>query len=115
MNDFIIKESPYPIQLARLADTRDIEECRSVFAKLSEVLGLAPVQAEKSLEVFDDIRALYEGRFKGYKACDTEYHDFRHVLDVVLAALRITDSLMLDGGKIFKKQYFSAFTGRTFP
>ena len=106
MNDFVIKESPYPIQLARLADTRDIGECRSVFAKLSEVLGLAPVQAEKSLEVFDDIRALYEGRFKGYKACDTEYHDFRHVLDVVLAALRIADSLMLDGEKFSKNNIF---------
>src|SRR3989442_3929621 len=40
---------------------------------------------------FDDFRALFEGRFSGYFACDTLYHDIRHSLDVTLAMARLID------------------------
>src|SRR5437773_7544793 len=36
-------------------------------------------------------RALFEGRFSGYFACDTLYHDIRHSLDVTLAMARLID------------------------
>lgn len=94
------------MQLARLADTRNIEECRDVFFRLMQVTGIDEEYIQKALSIFDDIRALYEGRFKGYKACDTEYHDFRHVIDVTLASIRITDSLMLNGEKFSKNNIF---------
>ena len=94
------------MQLSRLADTRNIEECRDVFFRLMKVTGLDENLIEKALTIFDDIRALYEGRFEGYKACDTEYHDFRHVIDVTLASLRIADSLMLNGEKFEKNNIF---------
>src|SRR5512142_1833936 len=40
---------------------------------------------------FDDFHALYEGRFPGYLACDTLYHDVRHTLDMTLAMARLID------------------------
>ena len=40
---------------------------------------------------FDDFRALFEGRFPGYLACDTLYHDMRHTLDMTLAMARLLD------------------------
>ena len=40
---------------------------------------------------FDDFRALYEGSFPGYLACDTLYHDVRHTLDMTLATARLID------------------------
>ena len=40
---------------------------------------------------FDDCRALFEGSFPGYLACDTLYHDVRHTLDVTLAMARLID------------------------
>src|SRR5918996_2111087 len=40
---------------------------------------------------FDDLRALFEGRFPGYLACDTLYHDLRHTLDMTLAMARLID------------------------
>src|SRR5712692_3092480 len=40
---------------------------------------------------FDDFRALFEGSFPGYFACDTLYHDIRHSLDVTLAMARLID------------------------
>jgi len=40
---------------------------------------------------FDDVQALFEGRYPGYLACDTLYHDIRHTLDMTLAMARLVD------------------------
>lgn len=40
---------------------------------------------------FDDVKALFEGRFPGYLPCDTLYHDVRHTLDMTLAMARLVD------------------------
>jgi hypothetical protein len=40
---------------------------------------------------FADLEALFEGRFPGYLACDTLYHDLRHTLDMTLAMARLID------------------------
>ncbi len=40
---------------------------------------------------FEDFRALFEGRYPGYLACDTLYHDMRHTLDMSLAMARLID------------------------
>src|SRR2546423_12344943 len=40
---------------------------------------------------FEDFSALYEGRYPGYLACDTLYHDVRHTLDMTLAMARLID------------------------
>ncbi len=40
---------------------------------------------------FEDFSALYEGRYPGYLACDTLYHDVRHTLDMTLAMARLAD------------------------
>jgi len=40
---------------------------------------------------FDDFRALFEGNYPGYLACDTLYHDMRHTLDMSLAMSRLID------------------------
>ena len=40
---------------------------------------------------FDDVGALFDGRYPGYLACDTLYHDVRHTLDMTLAMARLVD------------------------
>jgi hypothetical protein len=40
---------------------------------------------------FDDVKALFEGDYPGYLACDTLYHDMRHTLDMSLAMARLVD------------------------
>jgi hypothetical protein len=42
-------------------------------------------------EAFADLDDLYHGRFPGFHACDTPYHDIQHVLDVTLAMARLMD------------------------
>lgn len=43
------------------------------------------------LRVFADIGRLYRGEFSGYHACETEYHDVQHILEVTLAMTRLMD------------------------
>ena len=40
---------------------------------------------------FADFEALFLGKFPGYLACDTLYHDMRHTLDMTLAMARLID------------------------
>jgi hypothetical protein len=51
----------------------------------------AGFDAAPLLQAFADIEALFEGRFPGYLACDTAYHDMRHTLDMTLAMARLVD------------------------
>jgi len=43
------------------------------------------------VQAFDDTSALFDGKFPGYLACDTLYHDVRHTLDMALAMARLID------------------------
>ena len=106
MSDFTIEKSSFPIQLARLGNSRNVAECRVVIKRLLELMKLEDAYVGKTLDIFDDVYSLYCGKFPGYKSCDTEYHDFRHVVDVTLASIRITDSLMLSGEEFSKNNIF---------
>jgi hypothetical protein len=106
MSDFTFDKSVFPLQLATLANTHNVKECRVVFHRLMQLEGLDDTQISKALDIFDDVHNLYIGKFKGYKSCNTEYHDFRHVIDVTLASLRIADSLMLKGETFNKNNIF---------
>jgi len=41
--------------------------------------------------LYEDFHALYSGEFPGFLACETDYHDIQHVLDVTLAMARLLD------------------------
>jgi hypothetical protein len=58
----------------------------SLFAARYPGADLAPLARG-----FADVAALFEGRFPGYLACDTLYHDVRHTLDMSLAMARLVD------------------------
>jgi hypothetical protein len=58
----------------------------SLFAARYPGVDLAPLSY-----AFDDFRALFEGNYPGYLACDTLYHDMRHTLDMSLAMARLID------------------------
>src|SRR3954467_766039 len=58
----------------------------SLFAARYPGVDLAPLSY-----AFDDFRALFEGNYPGFLACDTLYHDMRHTLDMTLAMARLVD------------------------
>lgn len=114
MNSAVCKTLTSKTQLSRLADTRNISECRSVFEQLLGFVGLNSDYIGKALNIFDDIFDLYNGNFSGYKSCNTEYHDFRHVIDVTLASVRIADSMLLNGEKLSLNNIFLVSIGAIF-
>ena len=76
--------------VANRVNVEDPERVRdavlALFAARYPQAELVPLE-----RAFDDVRALFEGRFPGYLACDTLYHDVRHTLDVTLAMARLID------------------------
>jgi hypothetical protein len=49
------------------------------------------VRSAELKRAFHDADLLYRGEHPDYFACDTEYHDIQHVLDVTLAMARLMD------------------------
>ncbi|OPY89265.1 MAG: hypothetical protein A4E73_03124 [Syntrophaceae bacterium PtaU1.Bin231] len=54
--------------------------------------------------VFADMEHLFSGRYPGYQACNTRYHDFRHTLDVFLAMARLLHGASVAGLRFTDKQ-----------
>ncbi|MBU0928314.1 MAG: hypothetical protein KKA67_11225 [Spirochaetes bacterium] len=88
---------PDSVQLSRLVDGEDpaavIAEAERIFKFWFDESAWAPIGAAAS-----DIVGMFEGRFPGYRACDTDYHDIRHTTAVLLATARIIDGLFIDRG-----------------
>lgn len=57
---------------------------------------------------------LYEGRFDGYQACNTAYHDLRHTTDTVLALMRLIHGAFSEGHVFTEKQVYAAFVAGLF-
>lgn len=57
---------------------------------------------------FDDVASMYLGEYPGYRACDTEYHNLQHTLDVTLAMARLMDGYEAsgDGAKSIDERLF---------
>lgn len=71
----------------------DVESVDQVRKAVMEIFSARYPGADLTpvVHAFTDIRALFEGRFPGYLACDTLYHDLRHTLDMTLAMARLID------------------------
>jgi hypothetical protein len=71
----------------------DVTDPAAVNAEVTRIfLDLYPGGSFARIErAFRDLDALYRGRFPGFHACDTPYHDIQHVLDVTLAMARLMD------------------------
>ena len=90
-------------QLSRLVDSTNSE------ATLGEVIHLAvsikpDFRKDEFVKAFMDIQKLYAGTYPGYRACNTEYHDFRHTLMVLLAMTRLMHGASLQGVRFSEKE-----------
>lgn len=57
--------------------------------------------------VFNDVQALYAGRYPGYRECNTAYHDFSHILETFLLTARLTHGACLNGIPFTAKTVFT--------
>ena len=53
---------------------------------------------------------LYEGRIQGYRACNTDYHNLRHITDTYLAMARMLHGAQLSGENFSDRDIFLGLT-----
>jgi len=78
------------VQLSKLVDTSThkaiLEEVRKIF------LYHYPVRYFRAVNrTYRNVKKLYGGKYRGYKACNTDYHNLSHVMDILLTAIRLID------------------------
>ena len=69
-----------------------LDEAQVILGLISPDFNTAPVTS-----AFNAVLSLYEGKYPGYQACNTEYHDLRHTTDTFLAMARLIHGAVLDG------------------
>jgi len=78
------------IRLAELINTKNPSEVYNNVKKF-----FCDNYDKKSFETIDKtyhlISNLFEGKFNGYKECNTQYHNFNHTVEVFLASMRLID------------------------
>jgi hypothetical protein len=93
----------------------DLFEAGEADAVLNEVLGVMAsavpgLEASHIVRCYRILQSLYEGRFAGYRACNTAYHDLRHAADTFLAMARLVHGAVLNSETITERQALMALT-----
>jgi hypothetical protein len=83
------------VQLAQLVDSRDAAGLSAEVLKI-HAASYAGSSAAPLRQALETTRRLFAGGFPGYRACNSEYHDLRHTLSVVLAVARLADGYNLE-------------------
>lgn len=60
---------------------------------------------------FNDVDRLFQGKYEGYRACNTKYHDFNHTLMVLLAMARLMHGATVAGVRFTEKDVNLGFIG----
>jgi hypothetical protein len=66
-----------------------IQECLDIAAS-----RLPQTDAQRLTDCWFQTKNLYTGKYPGYGACNTEYHDFCHTCDVLGATIRMCDGAL---------------------
>jgi len=87
---------PSPKPISGLLDFRDSQETlRFVCDLFNECFpGSSP---EFLTAVFKNVCDLFAGRYPGYQACDTKFHDLAHTCQATVATMRILDGQIKSG------------------
>ena len=82
----------------KLSDLVPIDSPKAVLEEVLVILDLIPqnVDTAQVASVFHKVSDLYNGNYTGYRACNTEYHDIRHVNDTILAMIRLIHGAILE-------------------
>jgi len=102
-----------PFNKRQLATLVDMESPEAVHEEVLHILSLirpdfdtAPVRRTFRFAV-----DLYEGQLKEYKACNTDYHNLRHITDTYLAMARLLHGAQLSGEDFSEHEIVLGLTG----
>lgn len=76
-----------------VSNTVDVSDARAVALAVRGILESCYAGTDFSAVdlLVEDFSRLYGGTFPGFRACDIQYHNAQHVLDVTLAMARLLD------------------------
>jgi hypothetical protein len=75
-----------------LDPARVMEEVRRTVSLLDPDFDLSPVE-----ELHADVARLFRGEYPDFQPCNTEYHDFKHTTDTLLAMARLMHGASVRG------------------
>ena len=83
----------------QLCDLINTESAKEVLEEVQIILNMISpdFQQDSVTKAFSTIVGLYEGKHRGFKACNTEYHDLRHTIEPFLAIARLLHGAQLNG------------------
>lgn len=98
--------TPPAAETRKLSDLVNAGDPPAIIAEVCHLLdqmrmgGLVPTVDQAFAVVLD----LFEGRFPGYRPCNTEYHDLRHTTDVFLTTARMVHGAVAGGTALHPRQ-----------
>ncbi len=100
----------------KLSDLLNMKNPAEVYSEAVKIIALvfprfdfAPVE-----KVFSDLLRLFDGSYKGYKKCDTRYHDVVHTTDTFLAMARLMHGAAARGVSFSEKGILLGLIGALF-
>jgi len=89
----------------KLYDLVDYQNPGAVLNEIVEIISLleADIITDRFRSVYEDIKRLFSGKYPGYRASNTKYHNLEHTIMVTLATARLTHGCV-QGGIRFKPE-----------
>ncbi|MFH1984518.1 MAG: hypothetical protein ABIL58_21965 [Pseudomonadota bacterium] len=94
------------MRIERLYDLVPNDDHDRISTEISAVLDrmIPSPPSDICRQALKDIRDLFSGRWPGYRACNTEYHDLSHTLDTTLAMVRLMHGATITGVSFTSKE-----------
>lgn len=91
-----------------LADLVDMKSPSAVFDEVSFIATLIAPQMDPSTltNAFSFTASLYHGLWPSERACNTNFHDLRHITDTLLAMVRLIHGAIISGHRITPRNAF---------
>jgi hypothetical protein len=85
----------------KLYDLVDYQDPEAVLNEIIQIISLleADVIIDRFRSVYEDIKKLFNGKYPGYRASNTKYHNLEHTIMVTLATARLSHGCVLGGVK----------------
>jgi hypothetical protein len=102
-----------PFDKLQLSTLVAMESPEAVHSEVLHILNLINPEFDTKpvSRVFRFTVDLYDGQHREYRACNTDYHNLRHITDTYLAMMRLLHGALLSGEDFSEKHIFLGLTG----
>jgi len=96
----------------RLYDLISMDSPEAVLAEGTAIIRMLFPDADmwQITAAFRKTADLYQGLFPGYRACNTQYHDFQHIIETFLAMARLIHGAVVSGQQLNQHPVFLGLT-----